>query len=189
MNLGSVALTVLKTVAPTVALALGGPFGPLAAAAVHAALGTTTQADAEAALTNATPDQILALKKAENDFTVQMQQLGITRDQMVFSDLANARAAQVSTRDPTLPRLAWLMVGGFLVVTFSELIALMSFPNAVRALPESAWLLVGNVMGMLSGAATQVISFYFGSSSGSARKDTTIQTLATNAAPAPGATP
>jgi len=32
--------TVLRTVAPTIALAAGGPFGPLAAAAVHAALGT-----------------------------------------------------------------------------------------------------------------------------------------------------
>src|SRR5476649_2737233 len=96
LSFGAQALQVLRTVAPTIALAVGGPFGPLAATALSAVLGTAPgdSKAAEAALLNATPDQLLALKKAENDFTVQMKTLEISGEQLAYTDTASARTRE-----------------------------------------------------------------------------------------------
>lgn len=178
MNFGQTALQVLKTVAPTLALAVGGPFGPLAAAAIHAALGTTDQASAEKALVNATPDQLLALKKADQDFEVQIEKLGIEKAKLAYDDTANARQMQMTVRDPTVARLAWLVIGGFLLISLVELAAMLIWPEKVKALPEAAWLLVGSVLGYLANESKQAGAFYFGSSAGSQAKDATISNLA-----------
>ena len=102
LSFGAQALQVLRTVAPTIALAVGGPFGPLAATAISAVLGTAPgdSKAAETALLSATPDQLLALKKAENDFTVQMQTLGIQQEQLVFADITDARDMQTKVHSP-----------------------------------------------------------------------------------------
>lgn len=178
MNLGKTALQVLKTVAPTLALAVGGPFGPLAAAAIHAALGTTDQASAEAALTTANPDQLLALKKAEADFQVQMKQFGIQEEQLVFADLADARQMQMTTRDPTAARLAWLIIGGFLTISLAQLVAMMGWADQVNKIPPQGWLLIGNLSGYLANEAKQAAAFYFGTTAGSQAKDVTIADIA-----------
>jgi curli biogenesis system outer membrane secretion channel CsgG len=185
VNLLKEAGHVLATVAPTIATAVGGPFAGMAVSALQKALGLTpsdtsdgNQAAIEQALSVATPEQILALKKAENDFTVQMEQLGITRDKLVFDDIASARAMQVAVRDPTVARLAWLVIGGFLLVSMVELAAMLIWPDRVKALPEAAWLLVGSVLGYLANESKQAGAFYFGSSAGSQAKDATISDLA-----------
>ena len=178
MNFGKTALQVLKAVAPTLAMAVAGPFGPLAAAAIHAALGTTDQASAEAVLVSATPDQLAALKKAESDFQVQMKQLGIQEEQLVFADLADARQMQMTTRDPTAARLAWLIIGGFLTVSIAQLVAMMGWADQVNKIPPQGWLLIGNVSGYLANEAKQAAAFYFGSTAGNQAKDATIADIA-----------
>lgn len=178
MNFGKTALQVLKTVAPTLALAVGGPFGPLAAAAIHAVLGTTDQASAEAALVNATPEQLLVLKKADQDFAIRMKELGITEEKLVFDDLANARQMQTTTRDPTVARLAWLMIGGFLLVSSAQIACMLYFAAEMAAVPPTVWLQIGNISGYLANEAKQAAAFFFGSSAGSQAKDATISNMA-----------
>lgn len=178
MNFGKTALQVLKTVAPTLALAVGGPFGPLAAAALHAALGTTDQASAEAALVNATPDQLLALKKADQDFAIRMKELGISEEKLVFDDLASARQMQIATKDPTPARLAWLVVGGFLIFSMAQVVALIGWPDQLAKVPAAAWGTIGTILGYLAKEASQASAFYFGSSAGSQAKDATISDMA-----------
>jgi hypothetical protein len=169
MNLGSTALQVLKTVAPTIALAVGGPFGPLAAAALHVALGTSGDKDAEAALTGVTPDQLLALKKAENDFQVQLKTLEISEAQLAFSDTANARQREEVVKDKTPMILAFLFVTGwFSIQTF---ILTHVIDPAMRDI-------VLRTMGTMDMALGLILSYYFGSSAGSAKKDTTISNMA-----------
>jgi hypothetical protein len=98
MKLSDKAKTVLSTVAGALGTAIGGPFGPMAGALVAAALGTQKpdgspdQAATEAALLNATPDQLLALKNAEQAFQVKLEELGIQREQLAYNDAADARA-------------------------------------------------------------------------------------------------
>ena len=180
MNFGKQALQVLRTVAPTIALAVGGPFGPLAATAISAALGTAPSDSkaAEAALLGANPDQLLALKKAENDFTVQMTTLGIQQEQLAYADVASARAMQTATRDPTVDRLAWLIIGGFLVISIAQLVGLMGFAEQVSKIPPQGWLLIGNLSGYLANEAKQAAAFYFGTTASGQAKDATIADIA-----------
>ena len=171
MNLAKDALHVLQTVAPTIARATLGPFGGLAATAISAILGTppADEAAASAALLNATPDQLLALKKAENDFQLQMKSLGISEDKLVYDDIANARARQVAVRDNTPAVLAYGITIGF----FGTLGFMLW--NGKPAVGGDALLVM---LGSLGTAWAGVVSFYFGSSLGSAKKDTALAAAA-----------
>jgi hypothetical protein len=170
MNFGQKALQVLKAVAPTLATAVGGPFAPIAAAAISAALGTPA-ADAkaaEAALMTATPDQLLALKKAEQDFTVRMTELGIQEDQLVYQDIADARAREIAVRDSTPRNLAYLVLG------FTGLCIAATLGGWTKV--DSA--LAGTLIGYLVAEARSALAYYFGSSNSSKSKDETIQEIA-----------
>lgn len=168
---GAKALQVLQTVAPTVALAVGGPFGPLASAAISAALGTPKGDDkaAEATLLTATPDQLLALKKANDDFQVQMKKLGIEEAKLTFDDIANARAMEVASHDSTPKYLAYFITLGFFA-TLGYLI--------VYGKPQTGGDVMLVMVGALGTAWASIVSFYYGSSAGSAAKTDVINKIA-----------
>lgn len=171
MNLAKDALHVLQTVAPTIAKATLGPFGGLAAAAISAILGTPpTDVEAtSAALLNATPDQLLALKKAEQDFQVQMKQLGIDEEKLAYEDTANARSREIATKDSTPKYMAYLITIGF----FGVLGYLV-----VEGKPVSGGDVMLVMVGSLGTAWTGIISYYFGSSVGSASKTDALNKIA-----------
>lgn len=178
MKLSSQASTILETVAETLATAVTGPFAPLADAAIHAVFGTKDAAGASAAIVGATADQLLALKKAGNDFAVQMETLGVQKEQLAYADVASARAMQTTTRDPTVDRLAWLIIGGFLVISIAQLVGLMGFAEQVSKIPPQGWLLIGNLSGYLANEAKQAAAFYFGTTASGQAKDATIADIA-----------
>lgn len=180
MNFGQKALQILKTVAPTIATAVGGPFGPLASMILSTALGTPagdTKA-AEAAILSATPESLLAAKKADNDLNIRMRELGITEEQLAFADVADARKMQTATRDPTVPRLAWLVVGGFIGMGLMLSAAFLIWPEQTGKISPAAWTLLVSVVTYLASEAKQAGAFYFGSSAGSKDKDETISEIA-----------
>ncbi len=171
MNIGQKALQVLRTVAPTIALAVGGPFGPLASAAISAALGTPKGDDkaAEAALLTATPDQLLALTKENDAFQVQMKQLGIDEEKLVFDDIANARAREIAIKDSTPRYLAYLVTVGF----FGILGYLV-----VEGKPVQGGDVMLVMVGSLGTAWTGIVGYFFGSSAGSASKTDALNKIA-----------
>jgi len=171
MNFGAKALQVLKTVAPTLATAVGGPFGALASVAISAALGTPAgdPKAAETALLTATPETLLALRKAEQDFTVRMKELGISEEKLIFDDIANARGREIALKDNTPAILAYTITVGF----FGTLGFMLWFGKP--AIGGDALLVM---LGSLGTAWAGVVAYYFGSSSGSARKDATISDIA-----------
>lgn len=170
MSFGSKALQILQTVAPTVALAVGGPFGPIASAAISAALGTPKGDDkaAEAALLTATPDQLLALTKANNDFQVQMKTLGIEEQKLVYDDVANARSREIAVKDSTPKYMAYLITVGFFAV-LGYLI--------VEGKPTVGGDVMLVMVGSLGTAWTGIVAYYFGSSAGSAAKTDAINKI------------
>jgi hypothetical protein len=171
MSFGSKALQILQTVAPTVALAVGGPFGPLASAAISAVLGTPPGDDkaAETALLTATPDQLLALKKAEEEFQIRLKELGIEESKLVYDDIANARAREIAVRDSTPQILAYGITAGF----FGVLGYLVAYGK-----PAVGGDVVLVLLGSLGTAFTGIIAYYFGSSAGSASKSDALNTIA-----------
>ena len=66
---------ILGAVAPTLATAMGGPLGGMAIKMVSDKLGLSesTMEAVEAAMSNATPEQLAEIKKVEADFKVQMK--------------------------------------------------------------------------------------------------------------------
>jgi len=160
--------SVLAKIAPTLATAVGGPLAGGAVAALEGVFGIKADgstSDKEealvAAISGATPDQLLALKKADQEYQVQMETLGIKREELAGQDRDSARKRETEVKDNTPKILAYAITLGF----FSVLAALM-FGTVPAGTKEVLYIMLGT----LGTAWTGVISYYFGSTSGSAEK-------------------
>ena len=79
-------------VAPTIGTALGGPMGNMAMTKIASVLGVSNdQKSIQQAIQNATPEQMLELKKAEQEFEVQMKELDVDVFKLETQDKQNAR--------------------------------------------------------------------------------------------------
>jgi len=154
----------IGAIAPTVATALGGPLAGLAVDAVGTAFGwsDTTKQKVEDALGKGqlTGDQILALKQAEIALVSQEKELGFKFAELEVKDRDSARQRESNIKDNTNKILAYAVIGGFLAVVGGTL--------AGWAKVDSV--LAGSLIGYLSAKAEQVLSYYFGSTSGSLAK-------------------
>ena len=69
---------IIGSVAPTLGTALGGPLGGMAGDVISKVLGVENDpASLEKAIQNATPEQLIEIKKAEKEFETKMKQLDI----------------------------------------------------------------------------------------------------------------
>jgi len=159
--------SIIKVVAPWIGTALGGPLGGLAVEAASNALGLSTRtADAlKTAIGGATPEQMLALKNADQAFALQMQTLGFKNEAdleaIVAGDRDSARKMQVSARSWVPGALAVFVTLGF----FGILVGLLR--NELDTNNQAILIMLGS----LGTAWTGIIAYYFGSSAGSSRKD------------------
>lgn len=154
----------LSKVAPTIGAVLGGPLGGAAASVLASILGVnkdnaTDPATLQAAIAGATPEQLLALKKADLDFKIKMQELGFQNEKDLLTiaseDRVSARNMQISTRSTIPPVLAYSVTLGFFgILTF------MLF----RSIPAESKDIINIMLGSLGTAWTSIIMFYFGDS-------------------------
>jgi hypothetical protein len=160
----------LKKLAPflSAGLSLAGPYGAIANKILSPILGLQPNAGSEdysAALAKATPEQIAAIKNAENEFQLQMKQLEIQSvdelEKMASEDRASARQMQVQTKSWIPGALAITITLGF----FALLTGMMF--GKLKASDNQALLLM---LGSLSTAFGAIVMYYFGSSAGSDRK-------------------
>jgi len=153
---------VIKTVAPGIATALGGPLAGMAVAAIGNALGMDqpTQDKISAALAGATPDDMLKLKQADQAFTLQMKKLEIDLAQLSEADLDSARKREAAVQDKTNRNLAYTIVGAFIALVIATLMGYARVDSV----------LAGTLVGYLSAKCEQVLAYYFGSSRSSDRK-------------------
>lgn len=168
-------LPTVGALAPNLATALGGPVAGWAVGELEKVFGFdpgTAQADNGAQLAKAiagmTPDQAVALRKADQDFSIRMRELDIDLDKLSQEDRASARQMQIQTRDLT-PRLLALLI----VIGFFTLLGLMAFVQ----LPVKNESAIQIMLGSLAAAFGAVYQFFFGSSAGSQAKDQTIREL------------
>lgn len=159
----------VHTVAPTLAAALGGPLAGAATAVLsEALLGRKDGSEGEIATALATggPDALLKLKNAEQQFATRMRELDIDLEKVHQADRDSARDREARTGDVWTPRiLAGVVVFGFLLTVY------MVLSGYVDGLKDPVFAgIVGTLIGYVSAKADQVVSYYFGSSSGSAVK-------------------
>jgi hypothetical protein len=170
MDLGKFG-TLIETIAPTIATAIGGPVAGMAVKALSTALlghENGTNDDITNALATATPDQIVAIKNAENNFKVQMKTLDIDLERISAVDRDSARKMRVETKDWTPDALSFVVIISWVVIQF------YIFSHVIE---PSMRELVARILGTLDAALTLVLSFWFGSSNGSRQKDDTLSNL------------
>lgn len=157
MNLPDHLKQLVGTVAPMLGTALAGPLGGAAGTYLAKALGVQPGDDAAVttALTGASPETLLALKKADNDFQAHMAELGVTREQIAAGDRDSARKREATVKDSTPALLAFLVTVGFFGVLGYLLVC------GKPATGGDALLVM---LGALGGAWASIISYYFGSS-------------------------
>lgn len=157
----------LKTVAPWLGTALGGPLGGLAASKVAEVLGASekTQDALSTAFSGAKPEDLLALKKADQEFEVQMKALGFKQhadlEQIAATDRASARDMQKSIR-------SWVPSALSIVITSGFLGLLAGMMTDILDVNDSQALLL--MLGSLTTGFGGVLNYWFGSTSGSQTK-------------------
>ncbi|AKA60324.1 hypothetical protein P26218_21 [Rhodoferax phage P26218] len=157
----------VSTVAPWIGTALGGPLGGMAVEAAANALGLTdkTVDSVKQALAGVTPDQMLALKKADQDFALQMQALGFKNtadmEAIAAGDRDSARRMQTAKPSPVPALLTCFVVGAFT----ATLVLLLKFD-----VPATNRDIVVYMIGQLSGGFTSALAFWLGTTRDSGRK-------------------
>jgi hypothetical protein len=145
---------IVGAVAPTLGSAMGGPLGNMAMGKIAEVLGVSNdQKSIQQAIQNATPEQMLELKKAEQDFEVQMKELDVDVFKLETQDKQNARS--MFSKDWTARIIGLFTIGGFLGYIF---LVTLQPPE------QNSEALINLVLGYLGGLASAIISFYFGAS-------------------------
>jgi len=154
MKIGGLLKSVVGAVAPTLGTALGGPMGGMAANMIAEVLGVPNTPKAiEKAVQEATPEQMLELKKAETEFEIKMKELEVDVFKLETADIQDARGK--FSKDWTARIMGTAVVGGFMGYIF---LVTLQPPE------QNSEALINLVLGYLGGLASAVISFYFGAS-------------------------
>lgn len=165
---------VIGAAAPLAGTLIGGPAGAAIGGLLASVLGTEATPDAIHAAIAADPEAALKLATFESDNKVKLQQMAFAHaDNLVsaqtaaiqadVADRASAREREKAVKDVTPAALAWL------VIIASMALAGAVVTGNVTKDPALAGF-AGTVIGVVLGEAKQVLAYYFGSSSGSARK-------------------
>jgi hypothetical protein len=154
---------VLAKIAPTAASLLVGPFAGMAVQALGEALGidAPTQGKIEQAFKNGqlSGEQLVAVKIAEQNLAIKLEELGVKREEIEASDRANARGMQIATRSWVPAALSIMITLGF----FGVLAAMFKYPE----IKESAPLMI--MLGALGAEFGAVCKFWLGGNAGSDR--------------------
>ena len=156
----------VKGFAPGIATALGGPLAGMAVTALSKQLGVEDEVASVVKAIGSDPEAEAKIKQLEHD-----------KFKAILADKANAReremAVVASENAPLInkivtPALA-LGVTGLSFILFAVLIF-------VEVKPEAKDILI-YILGVLSAAVTQILSYYFGSSIGSKDKDEQLKSV------------
>jgi len=151
----------LKTIAPTVATALGGPLAGMAVSAVAKAIGCEPdEVQGIISSNKLTAEQVASIQLAELELKKQAQSMNLDFAKLTVEDRKSARDMQIATKSMLVPSLAILIVSAFIGVVIATL--------GGFAVVDSV--LAGTLIGYISAKAEQVVNFYFGSSAGSKEK-------------------
>ena len=150
----------LKTIAPTIATALGGPLAGMAVSAVAKAIGCSPDEVQDVISSGKlTSEQVASIQLAELELKKQAQSMNLDFAKLLAEDKKSARDMQIATKSWIPALLAVFVTIGF----FGILLGLMTDHFKTS---DALMLMLGS----LATAWTGVMAFYFGSSASSQAK-------------------
>lgn len=160
---------ILGKVAPWLAAAAAGPAGlaGMAIKTVAEAVGAPSETleQVATAVVGASPEQLAALRQAEQDFRLRMQELGFKSEldlqTIAAADRADARKTYVASGSRVPALLTCFVVGAFT----ATLVMLLFFD-----VPVTNRDIVVYMIGQLSGGFTTAMAFWLGTTKDSNRK-------------------
>ena len=116
------------------------------------------------------------IRKSEMQFQLDMQKLSNEEQQMILGDLNSARQREVQVQSSEYAtqlakNVAPYLALGTTVITLGLFYVLIFSPNVIKGDSKD---IILYILGVLSATLTQIYSYYFGSSAGSAAKSHTI---------------
>ena len=156
-------LSWIKTVAPMIGTALGGPLGGMAVGLLADKLGveekTIKAVSSAISDSKLTPEQVSSIRQAEIEFQKFLGQNKIDLERINMENTKSAREMHVANKSRTPQVLSFAITLGFFGVLYYML--------AMESKPSEALLIM---LGSLGTAWAAVCNFWFGSTAGSARK-------------------
>jgi hypothetical protein len=160
---------VVKTIAPTLGkvVSIANPMAGLALSTLsEVLLGKLdgTEEDISLALKVATPEQLLLLKQADNQFKLDMEKLELDFSNLDQQDRSGAR--DMASKTSLYPQIALSVfyIGGYFGLLFLFVTGGVQVPDTLKT--EFNMLL-----GMLSAPMLNILNFWFGSSKSSHDKN------------------
>lgn len=154
---------ILGAIAPKLATAVGGPFAGMATKFIAAKLlGNESASEIELAeaIENASPAQLAQLKGIEAEFKTEMRRLGIEEYGLEIEDRKSARGMK--------NQIPQIILGCVFVSLYAGL--LLGLLTDFLVIPEGQSALLNVLLGILTAGISQVLNYFFGSSSGSKDK-------------------
>lgn len=167
----------LKTVAPSIGAAIGGPFGGIAGKMIADALGEpppNTEAALQKLVNKALADPALAvkLKEAELAFDAKMAELGVD---IYKTEVDDRKSAREMAKVNMWPQIVISVV--YNIIYFLVLKEFIQMINTEQEINTQVMMLVSGLLGLMTGEIPRINAFWFGSSHGSQKKDARPQAL------------
>jgi hypothetical protein len=155
---------IISSIAPIVGGLFGGRLGENIGSEISNILfgrNDATEKEIQNAILNATPEQIMQIKKMEMDYKVELGKISLTEQKTTADDIKDARRNEATTKTVMNSILAICITIGFFGIT-----VLLMF----HEMPESDTNIICGLIGSISTVFIQVATYYFGSSYGSQMK-------------------
>jgi hypothetical protein len=152
-------ISMVSKFAPAIGTALGGPLGGMAVSALAKQFGVADEVEAVTKAIMADPEAEAKIKQLEHD---KFKAILADKDSARKREMAVVQSDSAPTINKIVTPALALGVTGLSFVLFAVLIF-------VEVKPEAKDILI-YILGVLSAAVTQILSYYFGSSVGSKDK-------------------
>lgn len=169
--------SLIKTVAPAIATAIGTPAAGAAVSILSNLIfkeDNKSEQDIQNAILDGLPKEtVLDIRKADQDFAIQMSKIANESQQFYLLDVQDARKHNAD--NPQIFTLGYVILLIFFISMLVQVVFGFFVVNGKIEIQEVGLIaaffsLLGNISGATGTMAQQVIGFWFGSSSSSHRK-------------------
>lgn len=163
----------IADVAPILGGVLGGPAGSSIGTLVASVLGTKADPTEVYETLEKNPELLIKMKELEHEERKHLRELKFQETRAYLGDIQNARASHSGNNN--VFNMGIVILGIYAVVVIGSLCGIYQLLTGGMPIEDASIVaaistFLGSLIGYVSSNAQQVVSFYFGSSKGSADK-------------------